>query len=95
MLFGRLTGTFAILGLVVSTACSVQSSFSFKNYDDGLFSPVEDLGVLSVSEFTTLGHPLFPDYNVRIKKSDFCDGTVRQVRERFNASSRHMLDVER
>lgn len=78
MLFNRMP-TFGILGLVASVAGSVQSAFSFNNYDDGLFSPMEDLGLLSASQFTTLGHPLFPDYNVRIKKSDFCDGTVRSV----------------
>ena len=48
-------------------------------YDAGLFTPVEDLGVLSTTKFTTLAHPAFPQYNVRIKKSDFCDGTVRCV----------------
>ena len=51
----------------------------FAPYDAGLFTPVEDLGVLSTTEFTTLAHPAFPKYNVRIKKSDFCDGTVRYV----------------
>ena len=49
----------------------------FESYDAGLFTPLEDLSVLSTTEFTTLAHPAFPKYNVRIKKSDFCDGTVR------------------
>ena len=35
-----------------------------------------ELAALSSSDFTTLGHPAFPNYDVRIKKSDFCDGTV-------------------
>lgn len=70
-------GTFSLLGLVASAVGGVQETFSFKSYDDGIFSPLEDLSLLSTSEFTTLGHPLFPDYDVRIKKSDFCDGTVR------------------
>lgn len=50
-------------------------------YDaQGLFAPYEDLHLLSTSEFTSLGHPAFPNYNVRIKKSaDFCDGTVKYV----------------
>jgi hypothetical protein len=48
------------------------------SYDDGLFTPVEHLGVLSETQFTTLSHPVFPNYSVRIKKSsDFCDGTVK------------------
>lgn len=51
---------------------------SFESYDSGLFSPLEDLSLLSTSSFTTLGHPAFPSYNVRIKRStDFCDGTVK------------------
>lgn len=46
-------------------------------YDDGLFTPIEQLGALSEAQFTTLSHPVFPNYSVRIKKSnDFCDGTV-------------------
>lgn len=53
------------------------AGFSSDAYDAGLFAPLEDLGLLTTSEFTTLGHPTFPNYNVRIKKSDFCDGTVR------------------
>lgn len=69
--------TLSLLGLAASALGSVQETFSFKSYDDGLFSPLEDLSLLSTSDFTTLGHPLFPDYDVRIKKSDFCDGTVR------------------
>lgn len=51
---------------------------SFEPYDSGLFSPLEDLSLLSTSTFTTLDHPAFPNYNVRIKRStDFCDGTVK------------------
>lgn len=49
-------------------------------YDAGLFTPLEEFSLLSTSEFTTLSHPLFPNYNVRIKKSDFCDGTVGYTR---------------
>ena len=49
-------------------------------YDDGLFTPVEHLGALSEAQFTTLSHPVFPNYSVRIKKSsDFCDATVKSV----------------
>lgn len=64
----------------------VQEPLSYQSYDNQLFSPLEDLSLLSASEFTTLGHPLFPDYHVRIKKSDFCDGTVR-YRFLLNASN--------
>ncbi|TFY53350.1 hypothetical protein EVG20_g10154 [Dentipellis fragilis] len=45
-------------------------------YDAGLFTPVESLSVLSVSEYTTLSHPFFPGVSARIKKTEFCDPTV-------------------
>ena len=51
-------------------------SFTADQYDAGLFTPLGDLSALSTDVYTTLSHPLFPNYNVRIKKSDFCDGTV-------------------
>ena len=72
------------VGLVITRAVDalnvqqpLASAANFDTYDAGLFTPMEDLGLLSTSDFTTLGHPLFPNYNVRIKKSDFCAGTVR------------------
>lgn len=59
-----------------------QSRLAFGNdaderYDSGLFAPIETLDALSVSDYTTLAHPAFPKYDVRIKQSDFCDGGVR------------------
>lgn len=82
-MFSALASSIALLGLAVSSAVgNTQKPFAvggdrFASYDAGLFSPTEDLGLLSTSDFTTLGHPAFPKYNVRIKKSDFCDGSVR------------------
>ena len=80
-----LKSLFVAAGLALSLVGGVQTqqlplgNAKYAPYDAGLFTPVEDLGVLSVTEFTTLAHPAFPKYNVRIKKSDFCDGTVRYV----------------
>ncbi|KIY47803.1 alpha/beta-hydrolase [Fistulina hepatica ATCC 64428] len=48
----------------------------FESYDSGLFTPLESLSALSESSFTTLEHPLFPRYGIRIKKTSFCDETV-------------------
>ena len=82
-MFPVLSGTVALLGLAASYVVgATQQPFAvgangFASYDAGLFRPMEDMNLLSVSEFTTLGHPFFPKYNVRIKKSDFCDGTVK------------------
>jgi hypothetical protein len=49
------------------------------HWDVGLFRPLEDFSSLSDTDFTTLGHPVFPRHSVRIKKmpSGFCDDTVR------------------
>lgn len=60
-------------------AAAQQPFASSVPYDDGLFTPFENLHALSVSEYTTLRHPQFPAHSVRIKESRFCDGEVRQV----------------
>ncbi|KAJ7804149.1 Alpha/Beta hydrolase protein [Mycena olivaceomarginata] len=44
------------------------------NIRNSTFTPVGTLEVLSESAFTTLAHPAFPAYGVRLKKSQFCDG---------------------
>jgi hypothetical protein len=41
------------------------------------FEPVGDLSALGSDEWTTLRHPVFPKYSVRIKQSRFCDTTVK------------------
>ncbi|KAH7919224.1 alpha/beta-hydrolase [Leucogyrophana mollusca] len=61
------------------------------SYDDGLFTPLEHLSVLSTEQFTTFGHPVFPNYNVRIKKSDFCDGTVNAYTGYIDIEARHLF----
>lgn len=45
-------------------------------YNHGLLS---DLSALSKTDFTHLGHPAFPGYGVRIKRTTFCDDTVKSV----------------
>ncbi|KAF9240280.1 serine carboxypeptidase [Melanogaster broomeanus] len=60
-------------------------------YDDGLFTPVEHLSTLSVDAFTALSHPVFPNYSVRIKKSDFCDGTVNAYTGYIDIQARHLF----
>ncbi|EKM51694.1 uncharacterized protein PHACADRAFT_261985 [Phanerochaete carnosa HHB-10118-sp] len=96
-MFSALAGGVALLGLAASSVVSgAQQPFAlsggkFESYDAGLFSPVEDLGLLSTSEFTALAHPTFPNYNVRIKKSDFCDGTVRAFTGYIDIEARHLF----
>lgn len=37
------------------------------------------LSALQATEYTTLSHPTFPGHRVRVKKSAFCDPTVKLV----------------
>lgn len=56
------------------------------SYDEGLFSPLEELSALSEDGFTTMEHPAFPNHSVRIKKTPagFCDDSVRSVYNLFS-----------
>jgi carboxypeptidase C (cathepsin A) len=68
-----------------------QSYFGNVNYADGLFTPVESLSSLSDNAFTTMGHPFFPRYSVRIKKSQFCDKTVNSYTGYIDIEARHLF----
>ncbi|KAF8168542.1 serine carboxypeptidase [Crassisporium funariophilum] len=61
------------------------------SYDDGLFTPFESFSKLSHSEFTTLVHPFFPHYGVRVKKSQFCDDTVQAYTGYIDVEARHLF----
>ncbi len=61
----------------VEPARSGNSYDPYEPYDAGLFTPVSDLRSISDSAYTILTHPQFPKHSVRIKESQFCDGTVR------------------
>ncbi|KDQ49579.1 hypothetical protein JAAARDRAFT_200740 [Jaapia argillacea MUCL 33604] len=65
--------------------------FKLASYDDGMFTPVGSLNTLSTDSFTTLGHPAFPKYSVRVKKSDFCDGTVGAYTGYIDIEARHLF----
>jgi len=41
------------------------------------FEPVGELSAVGSDQWTTLHHPVFPRYSVRIKQSRFCDTTVK------------------
>ncbi|KAJ6551745.1 serine carboxypeptidase [Mycena capillaripes] len=60
-------------------------------YDEGLFTPMEDMNALSETEFSVLSHPVFPKYNVRVKKSAFCDGTVNAYTGYIDIEARHIF----
>lgn len=48
-----------------------------KSINDG--SNLTHLSSIASNEFTALSHPRFPNHQVRIKKSNFCDPTVKWV----------------
>ncbi|KAI0086932.1 serine carboxypeptidase [Irpex rosettiformis] len=89
----------SVLALLSTTIIAVTASnirqpsggFDSAKYDNGLFAPFEDLHALSEREFTTLEHPLFPNYGVRIKESDFCDGTVKSYTGYIDVEARHLF----
>ncbi|KAI0077845.1 serine carboxypeptidase [Panus rudis PR-1116 ss-1] len=57
-----------------------------------LFSPLEELGFLSTDTFTTLTHPVFPNYSVRVKKSiEWCDGTANAYTGYIDIEARHLF----
>ncbi|KAJ7825180.1 serine carboxypeptidase [Mycena olivaceomarginata] len=60
-------------------------------YDEGLFTPMEDMSALSETTFSVLSHPVFPNYNVRIKKSSFCDNTVKAYTGYIDIEARHIF----
>ncbi|PPQ84535.1 hypothetical protein CVT25_007605, partial [Psilocybe cyanescens] len=60
-------------------------------YDEGLFTPTENLSALSETEFRKLDHPEFPRHSVRVKKSKFCDGTVNSYTGYIDVEARHLF----
>lgn len=79
-----LLSSFSLLSLAILGHASSQSVLSpaanphaqstyAAPYGNGLFTPVGDLSTLSMDSFTTIEHPLFPNYSVRIKKMNLCD----------------------
>ncbi|KAG2023989.1 carboxypeptidase Y [Coprinopsis cinerea AmutBmut pab1-1] len=60
-------------------------------YNDGLFTPFEDLSTLSETDFTTLTHPAFPRHSVRVKQTKFCDNTVRAYTGYIDIGPRHLF----
>jgi hypothetical protein len=58
-------------------------------YDAGLFSPpYSTLSDVPESHWTFLSHPSHPGYGVRVKKSNFCDDTVKYVLQTQNSCLR-------
>ncbi|KAJ6544884.1 Alpha/Beta hydrolase protein [Mycena vulgaris] len=52
---------------------------------------MEDMNALLENEFTVLMHPVFQNYNVRIKKSAFCDDTVKAYTGYIDIEAHHIF----
>ena len=64
-------------GLLLYVVSATQVLFSNEQEEsNSLEVSSMDLSAIS-QEFTVLSHPRFPTHQVRIKRSDFCDPTVR------------------
>ncbi|KAH9842991.1 serine carboxypeptidase [Rhodofomes roseus] len=70
------------------------ASIAHTQKQDQLFVPTpggHKLDNISTFQHTTLLHPAFPHHTVRIKKSDFCDGTVRAYTGYIDVEARHLF----
>ncbi|KAJ3979316.1 Alpha/Beta hydrolase protein [Lentinula detonsa] len=74
----------------LTPALNVNASAS-ASWDSQFFTPLESLSYVKNSEFSTLNHPFFPKYSVRIKKSDFCDPTVNGYTGYIDIEARHLF----
>ncbi|GBE82719.1 Carboxypeptidase Y homolog A [Sparassis crispa] len=68
----------------------LRTPLAAESYDTGSFSAVGDPTLLSVSHFTTLSHPAFPNHSVRIKKANICDGDEAYTGY-FDIEARHLF----
>ena len=85
LVLAALVQTSHVVGAVKNTQTSSPGTWEpyFSSYEAETgtqqafsFGPLTNLSALSSSEYTTLKHTAFPKYGVRVKKSQFCDGTV-------------------
>ncbi|KAM5543857.1 hypothetical protein V8D89_002474 [Ganoderma adspersum] len=89
LLLSGLLGYAALASSAAQQPVGGQNAFSA--YDDGLFTPLGDLSVLSSTEFTTLSHPAFSRHKVRVKQSHFCDESVRAYTGYIDIEARHLF----
>ncbi|TFK48024.1 serine carboxypeptidase [Heliocybe sulcata] len=60
------------------------------SFDIASFQPIGSLSTLT-DQFMVLGHPAFPKYSVRIKQSNFCDGSVAAYTGYIDVEARHLF----
>ncbi|KAF8510886.1 serine carboxypeptidase [Hysterangium stoloniferum] len=86
--------SWVLLASQVGAQIQLQSTFGTGGTaGSGLTGPIENIASLSSSEFTTLVHPLYPAYSVRIKQNSgtFCDETVRSYTGYLDVQARHLF----
>ena len=83
MVFSKISLLLAFLASVAVSAntwyqddSSLSDNLGFNNAPE---STINHLSSIGDSEFTALTHPRFPNQRVRIKKSNFCDPTVKLI----------------
>ena len=91
----------SLLALVSLASCVLAQRFNVQE-PVGSFPGVPDLGrnvttmhlseLGSTDEFTALVHPKFPNHQVRVKKTKFCDLTVKFVSHFLNKNPRHLTN---
>ena len=83
MVFSKICLLLACVALgAVSTNTWYQDSYGAASSLSGNNAPkstIDHLSSIGDSEYTALTHPRFPNHRVRIKKSNFCDPTVKLV----------------
>ncbi|KAF7345693.1 Carboxypeptidase [Mycena venus] len=77
--------------VVFLLALTAQRSQTVFNTAGQTVAPVGTLEALSETSFTTLSHPAFPHYAVRIKRTPFCDETVRAYTGYIDIAARHLF----
>lgn len=92
----------SLLALISLASCALAQRFNVQD-PIGSFTGVPDLGrnvttmhlseLGSTDEFTTLFHPKFPNHRVRVKKTKFCDLTVKFVSHLLQRNPHHLTDA--
>jgi len=70
-------------------------NFGLPNFEAPRDVPSLNLSSLPSADFTILSHPMFPQHSVRIKRSHFCDPTVKWVKSlpQFNTQLTSIFSV--
>ncbi|KAF9000209.1 Alpha/Beta hydrolase protein [Cyathus striatus] len=76
-----------------SGSAASRGQYLVSGYNVGLFTPLENMSTFSEDRFFVLQHPAFPRHQVRMKKTRFCDETVKSTAHTgyINIEARHLF----